>query len=146
MASRIAIRAFRHRIGAQARCVCPLRSSLRAGTLPDLAVCAPAVTSSAEGVHSGIHTYRSLCLLSLLRINLWSLFANFPRIDDEFERIRVLILFHQLQIGEPPSTFYGIAIGKLRLCGFIRSAAIAYFPSAARRSAALTICASERPR
>jgi len=25
-------------------------------------------------------------------------FANFPRIDDEFERIRVLILFHHLDL------------------------------------------------
>src|SRR5215470_4474299 len=118
MAPRIAIRAFRHLVGAQARCVCPLRWSMRAGTLPDLAVCAPAVTSSAEGVHSGIQKYRSLRLLSVLRINLWSLFTNFPRIDDEFERISVLILFHQLQIGEPPSAFYRIATGKPHLCGF----------------------------
>src|SRR5262244_1394927 len=86
MASRIEIRAFRHRVGAQARCA--------------------------------IETYRSLCLLSVLRIYLWCLFANFPRIDDEFERIRVLILFHQLQIDEPLSAFYRIATGKLRLCGF----------------------------
>jgi hypothetical protein len=38
-------------------------------------------------------------LFSALRINLWRLFADFSRIDDELERVRVLILFHQLQIG-----------------------------------------------
>ena len=69
------------------------------------------------------------------------------RIDDEFERIRVLILFHQLQIGEPLSALERIAIGKLWLCGFDQTPLpSAYLPSAARRSAALTICASERPR
>jgi hypothetical protein len=30
-------------------------------------------------------------------------FSNSSRINDEFERIRVLILFHQLQIDEPLS-------------------------------------------
>ena len=52
-----------------------------------------AVTSSAEGVHSypGVTL---LCLLSVLRIDLWCPFANFPGIDDELERIRVLIFLH----------------------------------------------------
>ena len=62
--------------------------------------------------------YGSWCLLGVLRINLWRLFANFPRIDDELERIRVLILFHQLQIGEALSAFYRIATRKPRLHGF----------------------------
>jgi hypothetical protein len=33
-------------------------------------------------------------LFNVFRINLRCLFADFSRIDDEFERIRVLILFH----------------------------------------------------
>src|SRR5262249_52695095 len=78
-------------------------------------------------------------------INLRRLFANFSRIDDEFEGIGVLILFHQLQVGEPLSAFERIAARKTLLLR-IRSAAISYFPSAPRWSAALTICASERPR
>src|SRR5215472_17227273 len=65
-----------------------------------------------------IQTYSSLCLLSMLRIYLWRLFANFPRIDDEFGGVCVLILLHQLQIGEPLSAFYRIAAGKLRFCRF----------------------------
>jgi hypothetical protein len=56
------------------------------------------------------------CLLSALRINLWRLFANLSRIYDELERIGVLILFHQLQIGEPLGTFYRITTGKFHVC------------------------------
>src|SRR5215831_18274172 len=70
-----------------------------------------------QGVHNAVQAYRCVCSPSVLRINLWRLFANFPRIDDEFERICVLILFHQLQIGEPLSAFERIAIGKLPVCG-----------------------------
>src|SRR5215510_10811164 len=61
---------------------------------------------------------RSSCLVNVLRINLWRLFADFSRIDDEFERIRVLIPFHQLQIDEPLSALERIAVGKLCFCGF----------------------------
>src|SRR5215813_3424371 len=43
-------------------------------------------------------------LLNVLCINLWRLFLSFSRIDDEFERICVLILFHQLQIRQPLGT------------------------------------------
>src|SRR5262249_10502297 len=57
-------------------------------------------------------------LLSVLRIDLRCLFADSPRIDDEFEGIGVLILFHQLQIGEPLGTLDRIAAGKLRLRRF----------------------------
>src|SRR5215472_1540771 len=56
--------------------------------------------------------------MSVLRIYLWCLFADFPRIDDELERVRVLILFHQLQISEPLGAFYRITNRKLRLCRF----------------------------
>jgi hypothetical protein len=56
-------------------------------------------------------------LFRVLRINLWCLFANLSRIDDELERICVLILFHQLQIRGPPGAFQTIAIGELHLCG-----------------------------
>jgi hypothetical protein len=47
----------------------------------------------------------SLTRLNVLRIDLRRLFANFCRIDDEFERIGVLALFHQLQINEPLGAF-----------------------------------------
>ena len=79
-------------------------------------------------------------------IDLWRLFTNPAGIDNEFERIRVLILFHQLQIGEPLSAFERTAPGKLWLCRFDQIRCHLYLPSAARRSAALTICASESPR
>src|SRR5215813_1960009 len=65
-----------------------------------------------------VGTGSASCLLSVLRINLWCLFANSSRINDEFKRIRVLILLHQLKIDEPLSAFERIASGKLRLCGF----------------------------
>src|SRR6266542_5046168 len=71
-----------------------------------------------QGAHGAILTYGSLCLLSVLRINLWRLFANFPRIDDEFERIRILILLHQLQIGEPLGALESFSGGELWLSGF----------------------------
>src|SRR6516162_3992798 len=57
-------------------------------------------------------------LLNVLRIDLWRLFANFCRIDDELERIGVLILFHQLQIDEPLGTLQSFAVGELWLSGF----------------------------
>src|SRR5215471_5955279 len=57
-------------------------------------------------------------LFCALRINLRRLFASLCGIDDEFEWIRVLILFHQFQIGESLRAFYRIAAGKLRLCRF----------------------------
>src|SRR5262245_9383061 len=57
---------------------------------------------------------RASRLLYALRTNLRRLFASFCRIDDEFEWIRVLILFHQFQIGESPGALYGLAAGKLR--------------------------------
>ena len=57
-------------------------------------------------------------LFNALRINLRRLLANFRGIDDEFEWIGVLILFHQFQIGESPGALYGLAAGKLRLCRF----------------------------
>src|SRR5215813_11724644 len=80
-------------------------------------------------------------------IDLRRLLTDFSRIDDEFERIRILIFLHQLQIGEPLSAFYRIATGKLRLCGFdqIRCNAVDR-PSAARRSIAMATGATERPR
>src|SRR4030095_12186947 len=36
----------------------------------------------------------------------------------EFERVRVLVLFHELQVGEPLSPFESIAIRKLWLSSF----------------------------
>src|SRR5262245_16996712 len=54
-------------------------------------------------------------LFNALRINLRRLLANFRGIDDEFEWIGVLILFHQFQIGESPGAFHRIAAGKLCL-------------------------------
>ena len=51
-------------------------------------------------------------------IDLRRLLTDFPRVNDEFERIRVLIFLHQLQICEPLSASYRIATGKLRLRGF----------------------------
>src|SRR5215467_15976165 len=56
--------------------------------------------------------------MPISRVNLWRLFAGLRRIDDEFERIRVLILFHQLQIGEPLGTFESFAVGELWLGSF----------------------------
>src|SRR5215471_1774712 len=53
--------------------------------------------------HDSSSSPRARCLLGFLRIDLRRLFANSRRIDDELERIRVLILFYQLQIGEPLS-------------------------------------------
>jgi hypothetical protein len=61
---------------------------------------------------------RIVSCVYLVRINLWRLFANFSRIDNEFEGICVLILLHQLQIREPSGAFERIAVGKLRLRGF----------------------------
>src|SRR5215470_9867070 len=61
---------------------------------------------------------RSSCILNVIGIDLWGLLASLCRIDDEFERIRVLILFHQLQIREPLSALERIAPGKLCVYGF----------------------------
>src|SRR5215470_5636797 len=58
---------------------------------------------------------RASRLLYALLTNLRRLFASLCRIDDEFEWIRILILFYQFQIGESPGALYGIAAGKLRL-------------------------------
>src|SRR5262245_31922043 len=51
-------------------------------------------------------------------VDLRRLLTDFCRIDDEFERIRVLILFHQLQIGEPFSALYRSIGWELDLCRF----------------------------
>jgi hypothetical protein len=58
------------------------------------------------------------CSFRKLTINLWCLFADFRRIDDELERIRVLILFHQFQIGEPLGALQSFAVGVFWLSGF----------------------------
>src|SRR5215510_13613931 len=60
---------------------------------------------------------RSLWSRRVLRINLRGLFPNSRRIDDEFERISVLILFHQLLIREPLGALERIAAWKLCFCG-----------------------------
>ena len=46
------------------------------------------------------------CSLGVLHTHLWCLFANFLRIDDELEPIRILILFHPVSDvnGRPPHT------------------------------------------
>src|SRR5207247_1736614 len=67
---------------------------------------------------TALHRVAPRVCFNVLRINLWRLFADFSRIDDEFERIRVLILFYQLQIDEPLSAFERIAAAKLCFCGF----------------------------
>jgi len=51
-------------------------------------------------------------------IDLRRLLTDFCGIDDEFERIRVLILFHQLQTGEPFSALYRIVAWELDLRRF----------------------------
>src|SRR5215472_17953264 len=56
--------------------------------------------------------------LNVLWIDLWRLFANFCRIDDELERIGVLVFFHQLQIGVPLGALQSSAVGELWLSGF----------------------------
>src|SRR5215510_4933073 len=61
---------------------------------------------------------RSLCFLNIICVDLWGLLASLCRVDDEFERIRVLIFFHQLQIREALSLLKRIAVRKLCLCGF----------------------------
>src|SRR5262245_48804455 len=38
---------------------------------------------------------------SLGRCYLWRLFADLCRVDDEFERVRVLVLLHQFEVDEP---------------------------------------------
>src|SRR5215813_8283341 len=45
-------------------------------------------------------------------IDLRRLLADLCRIDDELERISILILFHQLQVNEPFSTRQRFALGK----------------------------------
>src|SRR5262245_44425828 len=71
-----------------------------------------------DGAHASCSSLRSTCFLNIIGIDLWGLLASLCRIDDEFERIRVLTLFHQLQVREPLSPLERIAAGKLCLCGF----------------------------
>ena len=71
-----------------------------------------------KGIHLCYPDVSLVWLPSVLRINLWRLFANFRRIDNELERIRVLIPFHQFQKSESPGALYGIAGGKLLLYRF----------------------------
>src|SRR5262245_64523197 len=71
-----------------------------------------------DGAHASCSSLRSTCFLNIIGIDLWGLLASLCRIDDVFERIRVLILFHQLQIREPLSALERIAAGKLCLCRF----------------------------
>src|SRR5215467_15199721 len=82
--------------------------------IPTVNVVAATKVTGVERIRVQTHTHSH----SSARIDLRCLFTDFCRIDDEFERICVLILFHQLEIGEALSAFYRIASGKLRLCGF----------------------------
>src|SRR5262245_54479134 len=69
----------------------------------------------ASGSMRGVRGARRL---DLYRIDLRCLFAYSPRIDDELERVRILIFFHQLQVRETLRALEGIAAGKFWLCGF----------------------------
>src|SRR5262245_48643949 len=78
----------------------------------------PSITNSTREQGDRSSSLRSSCSFNILDVDLWGLFASLCRIDDEFERVRVLILFHQLQIGQPLGAFQSFAAGKLLLCGF----------------------------
>src|SRR5215467_3579536 len=67
-------------------------------------------------------------LFNGLRINLRRLFASLCGIDDEFEWIRVLILFHQLQIREALRTFESFTVRKLWLGRFEQFGCHCIFP------------------
>jgi len=60
---------------------------------------------------------------------LGRLFANFPRIDDEFERIRDLILFHQLQISGLLSALRETLLGAEVLTGLKHLPSVRLKPS-----------------
>src|SRR5215831_13076205 len=71
---------------------------------------------------------RASRLLNALRINLRRLFASLCGIDDEFEWIRVLILFHQFQIREALRTFESFTVRKLWLGRFEQFGCHCIFP------------------
>ncbi len=46
------------------------------------------------GVLSGVYS-------SFARSHLWRLFPGLSRVDDEFERVGILVLLHQLEVYQP---------------------------------------------
>src|SRR5712692_212424 len=54
------------------------------------------------GVLSGVYS-------SFARSHLWRLFPGLSRVDDEFERVGILVLLHQLEVYEPFGICYGAA-------------------------------------
>src|SRR4029077_12278462 len=51
-----------------------------------------------------------LSVSSLVTGHLWSLFADLPRVNDEFERVSILNLFHQLEVDKPFGVSHGSAV------------------------------------
>ncbi len=84
---------------------------------------------------------RSLALSQLRR-----LLSNSSGIDYEFERIRILVLLHELEVDEPSGVGYGGAALNLFPDDSSSEAASSYLPSAAKRSTVFTSCLSDTPR
>src|SRR5439155_21682303 len=48
----------------------------------------------------------------VLPAHLWCSLSELCRIQDEFERVCVLVLFHKLEVDEPFGLGYGLAVGE----------------------------------
>ena len=60
---------------------------------------------------SSAHNFEVKLLLSSLATgHLWCLFPDLPRVNDEFERVRILVLLHQLQVYESFGVSHGSAV------------------------------------
>src|SRR6266446_1012143 len=51
-----------------------------------------------------------LQLSSLTTGHLWRLFSHLPRVNDELERVRILMLFHQFEVDKPFGVSHGSAV------------------------------------
>ena len=99
----------------------------------------PAASWSLGSLFISVRPYRD-------PLHLRHLGGNLPRVDDELERIKFLVLLDELQVGEPFHLGQGRAAREPALVHSSAVAASSYFPSAIIRSAALTSCRSDTPR
>ncbi len=59
------------------------------------------------------HPCNEACQLSVSSLatgHLRCLFADLPRVNDEFEGVRILMLFHQFEVDEPLGVSHGSAV------------------------------------